>query len=122
MAYNLLHKLRANTSHLMELETGEKMTKVISIEDLRKKKEIESKQKHFKLYLSKLKTNELQYEANFIINRIKDEDQGIDFYLKGALLMDELALRIEQEGMATTIRNFSKKLKDKLREKEVLLH
>lgn len=111
--------------NLMELEKeGEKeMTKVVSLDELRAKKAIEEKEATFKKYLSALKTSELQYEANYIINRVKDEDQTEDFYLKGALLMDELAGRINEVGMASTIKSFAKQLKEKLQEKtEYILH
>tara|TARA_B100001971_G_scaffold215192_1_gene259868 strand:+ start:122386 stop:122715 length:330 start_codon:yes stop_codon:yes gene_type:complete len=103
----------------MELEKeGEKeMTKVVSLDELRTRKAIQEKEATFKKYLTSLKTSELQYEANYIINRVKEEDQSEDFYLKGALLMDELAGRINETGMASTIKSFAKQLKEKLEQK-----
>jgi uncharacterized membrane protein YheB (UPF0754 family) len=108
----------------MELETREnKMTKVVSLEKLRAEKAFREKENTFKKYLTSLKTSELQHEANYIINRVQDEDQSEDFYLKGALLMDELASRINELGLSSTIKQFSEKLKTKLKEKsEVTLH
>jgi hypothetical protein len=101
----------------------EEMTKVVSLEKLRIEKAFREKESTFKKYLTSLKTSELQHEANYIINRVKDEDQTEDFYLKGALLMDELATRIDELGLSSTIKSFSEKLKAKLKEKtEAPLH
>ena len=115
----LASKNRDINLDLMELEKeGEKeMTKVVSLDELRARKEIQEKESTFKKYLTGLKTSELQYEANYIINRVKDEDQTEDFYLKGALLMDELAGRINEVSMSQTIEKFAKELKSKLKDK-----
>ena len=93
------------------------MTKVVSLDKLRVEKAFREKESTFKKYLTSLKTSELQHEANYIINRVQDKDQNEDFYLKGALLMDELATRIDELGMSSTIKSFSEKLKEKLKEK-----
>lgn len=108
----------------MELENeGEKeMTKVVSLDQLRERKAIQEKEATFKKYLTSLKTSELQHEANFIIDRVKSEDQNDDFYFKGALLMDELAGRINEAGMSSTIKSFAVQLKEKLKERtEIVL-
>ena len=103
----------------MELENeGEKeMTKLVSLDELRAQKALKERENAFKMYLTSLKTSELQHEANYIIDKVKNENQNDDFYFKGALLMDELAGRINEAGMSTTIKSFAAQLKEKLKER-----
>lgn len=120
----LAYKNGSTNPNLMELENeGEKeMTKVVSLEELRAKKAVKEREETFKKYLTSLKTSELQHEANYIIDKVKDENQNDDFYFKGALLMDELAGRINEAGMSSTIQSFAAQLKEKLKQKtEIVL-
>ena len=89
-------------------------TKVISLDQKRRLKNLKQKEKQFKSYLTKLKQEELQYEANYIINKVHEENLSEEFLLKSALLMDELAKRVEATHMANTINKFSENLRAKL--------
>lgn len=90
---------------------------VISLDKKRNLKRLKEKEVAFKNYLKKLKHEELQYEANYIINKVKDENLSNEFLLKSALLMDELAKRIEASKMSNTVNKFSQNLKQKLQQR-----
>lgn len=87
---------------------------VISLDQKRKLKDLKQKEKFFKTYLGKLKQEELQYEANYIMNKVNEENLSEEFLLKSALLMDELAKRVSATDMANTINKFSENLRAKL--------
>jgi hypothetical protein len=87
---------------------------VVSLEAKRRLRELKKTERVFKSYLSKLKQEELQYEANYIINRVNDASLSEEFLLKSALIMDELALRVEAQSMSSTISKFSENLKNKM--------
>lgn len=89
-------------------------SKVISLDNQRRLKKLKEKEVVFKSYLSKLKQEELQYEANYIINKVNEENLSEEFLLKSALLMDELAKRVEATKMANTINKFSANLREKI--------
>lgn len=92
-------------------------SKIVSLEKQRRLKELKRQEANFKVYLSKLKQEELQYEANYIMNKVNEEDLSEEFLLKSALLMDELAKRMDANKMANTINLFSKNLRDRLNDK-----
>jgi hypothetical protein len=89
-------------------------SKVISIDQKRRLKKLKEKEQVFKSYLSKLKQEDLQYEANYIINKVNDENLSEEFLLKSALLMDELAIRVDATHMANTINKFSANIRSKM--------
>ncbi|MFT6630349.1 MAG: hypothetical protein ACJAS4_000285 [Bacteriovoracaceae bacterium] len=89
-------------------------SKVISLDNQRRLKKLKEKEIVFKSYLTNLKQEELQYEANYIINKVNEENLSEEFLLKSALLMDELAKRVEATKMANTINKFSANLRDKI--------
>lgn len=89
-------------------------SKIFSLDQHRELKQLKLKEAQFKGYLSALKQEELQYEANYIINKINDENLSQEFILKSALLMDELAKRVTATQMANTINKFADNLKAKL--------
>ena len=91
-------------------------SKIISFAEQKKLKELKAKEKQFKSYLSALKQEELQYEANYIMNKINEENLSEEFLLKSALLMDELAKRVDATSMSNTISKFSNNIKSKLPE------
>ena len=86
---------------------------IISMEKQRKLRELKKQEKAFKTYLTKLKQEELQYEANYIINKVNENNLSDEFLLKSALLMDELAKRVDATQMANTIYKFSQNLREK---------
>jgi len=90
---------------------------VVSIEQKRRLKKLKEKESTFKSYLSKLKQEELQYEANYIMNKVNEDELSEEFLLRGALLMDELAKRMDANKMANTINLFSQNLRKRLDDK-----
>jgi hypothetical protein len=89
-------------------------TNIFSIEKHRKLKNLKEKEKQFKVYLSSLKQEDLQYEANYIINKINEENLSDEFLLKSSLLMDELAKRVDANKMSNTINKFSSNIRSKI--------
>lgn len=87
---------------------------VVSIGQRRKLKQLKEKESIFKSYLSKLKQEELQYEANYIINKVNESDLSEEFLLKSALVMDELAKRVDANKMSNTISKYSDNIKKKM--------
>lgn len=87
---------------------------VVSLDQKRKLKNLKSKEKSFKKYLTSLKQEQLQYEATYIINKINDEDLSDEFLLKSALLMDELAQRVTVGQMANTINKYASNIRSKM--------
>lgn len=98
---------------MTDAEKKLKREKVVSLEEKRAELSFKQKEKEFKTYLSNLKLNELRHEANFIIDRMGEEDLEDEFLLKGAMLMEELAKRIEGDKMSEQVSIFAKTLKDK---------
>jgi len=92
-------------------------SKIVSLDQQRRLKNLKIKEEAFKGYLTKLKHEELQYEANYIINKVNESNLSEEFLLKSALLMEELAKRIEESRMSSTINKFSQNLRDKLNSK-----
>lgn len=87
---------------------------VVSIEQKRRLKKLKEKESTFKSYLSKLKQEQLQYEANYIINKVHEDDLSDEFLLKSALIMDELAKRVDAKQMSNTINKYSENIREKL--------
>ena len=87
---------------------------VISLDQKRKLRDLKLKEKSFKKYLTSLKQEQLQFEANYIINKINDENLSDEFLLKSALLMDELAQRVSVGQMAHTINKYATNLRSKM--------
>ena len=87
---------------------------IISIDQRRRLKILKEKEQSFKSYLGKLKQEDLQYEANYVINKVNAENLTEEFLLKSALIMDELAKRVESNNMSNTINQFSANLRSKM--------
>ena len=114
MALNLLERRVRSGRPPHDTGDREKMeSNIISLEKGRRLKKLKDQEKVFKTYLEKLQQEELQYEANYIINKVNEENLSDEFLLKSALLMDELARRVEATQMANTITKFSENLRRK---------
>lgn len=87
---------------------------VISMDKKRKLKKLKEKESIFKSYLSKLKQEELQYEADYVMNRVHESDLSEEFLLKSALIMDELAKRVDANKMSNTISQYSSNIRSKI--------
>lgn len=88
---------------------------IVSMAERKKLRDLKTKEKQFKSYLSSLQQDQLQIEANYIINKINEENLTDEFLLKSALLMDELATRVNVTNMSHTIENFSKNIRSKMK-------
>ena len=54
-------------------------SKVVSLDKQRRLKELKHKEEMIKGYLSKLKQEELQYEANYIMNKVNEDELSEEF-------------------------------------------
>lgn len=86
-------------------------TNVIDLTRAKAKLALKHKEEQFKKYLSSLRQDQLQTEANYILNK----SQGLDeeTLMKSALLMEELAKRVSADKMSDTITGFAKDLREK---------
>ncbi len=100
--------------------TGSIMKKVVSLAEKREEIYFKRKESEFKSYLGKLKIGELRHEANYIIERMKEENLDDEFLLKGAMLMEELANRVNEKSMSDQISTFAYNLKSKVDEPPTL--
>lgn len=94
------------------------MGEIFSIDNLREKKVLQTEEKNFKKYLGALKQEELQYEADHLLNNLDDSNLSEKFLLKSALLMEELAKRVDAQSISQRISNYSSELRDKLNGKQ----
>jgi hypothetical protein len=92
---------------------------VVDLEQQRKKVALKRTEVTFKTYLSSLKQEQLQTEANFLLNQFSDE-YNEDYLLKSALLVDELAKRVSATNMSHTINKYAQNLRDKLKKADEL--
>lgn len=85
---------------------------VIDLGQAREKLALKQKEEQFKKYLGSLKQEQLQYEANYLMNKAgSDLDQ--ETLLKSALLMEELARRVSANKMSDTISSYAEELRKK---------
>ncbi len=92
---------------------------VVDLQQQRKKAALKKTEHNFKAYLSSLKQEQLQTEANFLLNQFSDE-YSEDYLLKSALLMDELAKRVSATNMSHTINKYAQNLREKLEKADEL--
>ena len=100
---------------------GEKMStsNIYELETRRKKLELKKKESQFKFYLSSLKQEQLQSEANYLLNKVTDDGDN-EYLQKSALLMDELAKRVSADNMSHTINKFAENIREKLEDNKTL--
>ena len=106
----------------MEDYLGEKRMSISNVIDLDSKRKLQALKKTeagFKAYLSSLKQEQLQTEADFLLNQFSDE-YNEEYLLKSALLMDELAERVSATNMSHTINKYAENLRGKLENSDEL--
>lgn len=86
---------------------------VVSIEDARKLRYLKDKEKEFKDYLKTLKQDQLQNEVNFLLSKI-DSSSNQEYILKSAMLLDEIASRVNVDSMSISINQFANEVRTKL--------
>jgi hypothetical protein len=94
---------------------------VIGMESAKCEIELKRSEAKFKNYLGALKQEELQVEANFIMNSM-GQDLDVESLRKSALLMEELAKRVSVDSMSSSISDFANNLRDQLSTKTNNLH
>lgn len=94
---------------------------VIGMESAKNEIELKRSEAKFKNYLSALKQEELQTEANYIMNSM-GQDLDVESLKKSALLMEELAKRVSVDSMSSSISDFANSLRNQLNEKTKTLH
>lgn len=94
---------------------------VIGLEKAKNELAIRRADQKFKNYLSSLKQEELQTEANYIMNNM-GSDLDAESLKRSAMLMEELAKRVSVDTMSSSINGFATKLRDQLESKTEKLH
>ena len=69
-------------------------TNVISLEEMRKQRANFKTRDEYSRYLQSLTLEQLSYEQNFLVNEVAHKDES-EFFIKGPVLMGELARRLE---------------------------
>lgn len=97
-----------------EMKTTNDFDNVITLESAKRKKSLLSLENKFKLYLSGLKQEQLQYESNFLINKMGENGLSEEDLLRSALLMDELAKRMGKDKMSQNVVDFASNIRSKM--------
>ncbi len=90
------------------------MAEIFSFNEFRDKKFLKEEEKQFKKYLGSLKQEELQYEADYILEHMDNPSVSEDFLLKSALLMEELAQRVNSSQLSDRITKYSSQIREKM--------
>lgn len=98
--------------------TADEFDNVVTLESLKRKKSLLDLEKRFKQYLSGLKQEQLQYESNFLINKMGEDGLSEEDLLRSALLMDELAKRMGTDRMSQTVVDFASNIRSKIDQTE----
>lgn len=93
---------------------------VVSIEDARKLRHLKDKEKEFKNYLKSLKQNQLEHEIDYLLNEFDSSNNKQESILKSAMLLDELASRVDVESMSISINEFANEVRSKLDDKDLM--
>ena len=83
---------------------------VIDLGQAKAKLELKQKEEQFKNYLSSLSQEQLQYEANYLLNKANN-GLNEETLMKSALLMDELAKRVSADKISDTISSYAEQLR-----------
>ena len=94
---------------------------VIGMNSAKNELKVKKAETEFKNYLKTLKQEELQSEANYILNTMGD-DLSIEDLNKSALLMEELAKRVSNNNMSSSINDLAETLRKQLDKKSIKLH
>lgn len=89
--------------------------KVVSLNEFKQKKSLLQEEKEFQTYLKTLRQDQLQIEANYLIKTL-DEKGATDKSLHQiALLMEELATRVDGDKMSSDINEFAANIRNKFK-------
>lgn len=91
---------------------------VVSLEDARKLRQFKSKETGFKAYLKTLKEGQLQHEINYLLDQIDHSENKQEYILKCAMLLDELATRVDNKHMTLSINQFAQEVRSKLDQRD----
>lgn len=92
---------------------------VFSIKSHREKKEQDLKEQSFKCYLNSLKQDQLQHEAIYLMNKFQNEHMTNETLRMSAMLMEELAKRVDVISMKESIKNFAFNIRNKIETDEL---
>lgn len=94
------------------------MGNIIDLQKGKSKLEAKKREAAFKNYLKSLKQEELQTEANYLLNSMGN-DVDRELLKKSALLMEELAKRVSNENISGSISNFAESIKEKFQDQVI---
>ena len=89
------------------------MDNIIELKAMRDKKLQGLELKEFKLYLQSLKSEQLLTEAQYLVSGLDEQESLMDLK-KGAMLMEELATRVNSPEMARSINEYAQDIRQKI--------
>jgi hypothetical protein len=81
----------------------DKKSNLLSFEDAKSKRVFKQTVQGYKEYLKCLPFEQLPYEIRFLIDEFKSHQYGQDYFVKGQLVLQELALRSTDENCKVLI-------------------
>lgn len=88
------------------------LSNVVSLKDYQKKTKESKFRQNYDRYLKLLKNEELENEVNYLLDEFSDDNYGNEFFLKGEMILGEIAGRVDQP-FAGSIENMTEILKAK---------
>lgn len=83
---------------------------MVSLSDYQKNFKESKFRNNYDRYLKLLKNEELEHEVNFLLDEFSDDNYGNEFFLKGEMILGEIAGRVD-EPLAGTIETMTEVLK-----------
>lgn len=83
---------------------------MVSLSDYQKKFKESKFRNNYDRYLKLLKNEELEHEVNYLLDEFSDDNYGNEFFLKGEMILGEIAGRVD-EPLAGTIETMTEVLK-----------
>lgn len=86
---------------------NEFLPNVVSLANYKERYQESKFRKNYDNYLKLLKNEELEHEVNFLLDEFSHDNYGNEFFLKGEMILGEIAIRVEQP-LASSIQNMAK--------------
>ena len=88
----------------------DKKSNLLSLEEARSKRVIKQTVQGYKDYLGSLPFEQLPYEIRYLIDEFKAHQYGQDYFMKGQLVLQELAMRSTDERSKSLIERMGPEL------------
>ena len=93
----------------------ENETNLLSLDEARSKRVIKQTVQGYKEYLGTLRFEQLPYEVRYLIDEFKAHQYGQDYFMKGQLVLQELALRSTDDKSRALIEKMGPELAQQIK-------